>query len=112
MKQALQSEFFHTFPCCLFHRRNENQNVLKIQIVNWTLSYVATCLKILAFSSSLVTLKFSFHNFFKTRVLLKIFDTEFSYKLSYFKHLCLPAKMAAETVTGFPNSLKSKLIIS
>ena len=68
--------------------------------------------QILAFSSSLITLKFLFHNFFKTRVLLKIFDPKFSYKLSYFKHLCLTAKMAAETVTRFPNSLKSKLIIS
>ena len=54
--------------------------------------------KILAFSSSLATLKFSVHNFFETRVLLKIFETEFSYKLSYFEPLCLPAKMAAETV--------------
>ena len=54
--------------------------------------------KILAFSSSLVTLKFSVHNIFETRVLLKIFDAEFPYKLSYFEPLCLPAKMAAETV--------------
>ena len=97
----------------VFHRRNENQNVWKNSNYNWTLSYVATCLKILAFSSSLVTLKFSFHNSFKTRVLLKIFDTKFSYKLSYLKHLCLLAKMTTETVTiKFPNSLKSKLIIS
>ena len=29
---------------------------------------------------------------------LKIFDAEFPYKLSYFEPLCLPAKMAAETV--------------
>ena len=40
--------------------------------------------KILAFSSSLVTLKFSIHNIFETRVLLKIFDAEFPYKLSFF----------------------------
>ena len=54
---------------------------------------------ILALSSSFVTLKFSVHNFFETRVLLKIFDTEFPCKLSYFDPLCLPAKMAAKTVT-------------
>ena len=48
--------------------------------------------QVLAFSSSLVTLKFSFIKF------LKIFDAEFLYKLSYFEPLCLPAKMAAETV--------------
>ena len=35
---------------------------------------------------------------FKTRVLLKIFDAEFPYKLSYFEPLCLLAKMAAKTV--------------
>ena len=40
--------------------------------------------KILAFSSSHVTLKFSVHNFFETTVLLKIFDAEFRNKLSYF----------------------------
>ena len=54
--------------------------------------------QILALSSSLEILKFSFHNFFKTRVLLKIFDAEFPYKLSYFEPLCLLAKMAAKTV--------------
>ena len=54
--------------------------------------------KILAFSSSLVTLKLSVHKIFETRVLLKIFDVEFPYKLPYFEPLCLPAKMAAETV--------------
>ena len=54
--------------------------------------------KIFAFSSSVVTLKFSVHDIFETRVLLKIFDAEFPYKLSYFEPLCLPAKMAAETV--------------
>ena len=54
--------------------------------------------KIFAFSSSIVTLKFSVHDVFETRVLLKIFDAEFPYKLSYFEPLCLPAKMAAETV--------------
>ena len=37
--------------------------------------------QILAFSFSLVTLKFSIRNVFKTRVLLKIFDAEFPYKL-------------------------------
>ena len=52
----------------------------------------------LAFSSSLETLRFSVHNTFETRLLLKIFDAEFPYKLSYFESLCLPAKMAAETV--------------
>ena len=55
--------------------------------------------KILAFSCSIVTLKFSVHNFFETRVLLKIFHAEFLYKLSaYFELLCLLAKMAAKTV--------------
>ena len=52
----------------------------------------------LAFSSSLETLKFSVHNTFEIRLLLKIFDAEFPYKLSYLEPLCLPAKMAAETV--------------
>ena len=51
--------------------------------------------KILAVSSSLVS--FHFITFSKTRVLLKIFDTEFPYKLSYFEPLCLPVKMAAKT---------------
>ena len=62
--------------------------------------------KILAFSSYLVTLKFTIHNVFKTRVLLKIFDAEFPYKLSYkyFEPLCLFAKMAAKTVKR-PNGL-------
>ena len=41
--------------------------------------------KIFAFSSSIVTLKFSVHDVFETRV-------------NYFEPLCLPAKMAAETV--------------
>ena len=54
--------------------------------------------KSLTFSSSLVT-KFSINNAFKTRVLLKMFDAKFPYKLSYVEPLCLPAKMAAETVT-------------
>ena len=44
----------------------------------------------LAFSSSLITLKFSVHNIFETRVLLKIFDAKFPYKLSYFEPICLP----------------------
>ena len=39
--------------------------------------------KIWAFSSSLVTLKFSIHNDFKTRVLLEISDAEFPYKLLF-----------------------------
>ena len=56
--------------------------------------------QILLFSFSRVTLKFSFRNtFFKTRLLLKIFDAEFPYKRSYFEPLCRPAKMAAETVS-------------
>ena len=54
--------------------------------------------KILAFSSSLVTFKFSVRNIFETRLLLKIFDADLPYKLSYFEPLCLPAKRAAETV--------------
>ena len=47
--------------------------------------------KILAFNSSLVTLKFSVHNFLETRVLLQIFDAEF-HTNSYFEPFCLPAK--------------------
>ena len=45
-------------------------------------------------------IKFSIHNVFDTRVLLKIFDIEFPYKCvcSYFEQFCLPAKMASETV--------------
>ena len=43
-------------------------------------------------------IKFSIHNFFNTRVRLKIFDAEFPYKLSYFEPLYLLAKMAAKTV--------------
>ena len=54
--------------------------------------------KILVFSSSLVTLKFSVHNFFETGVLLKIFDAEFPYKLSYVEPLCLLNKLAAKTM--------------
>ena len=34
---------------------------------------------------------------FETRVLLKISDTESLYKHSYFKPLCLPAKMGTQT---------------
>ena len=56
--------------------------------------------QILAFSSSFLTSKFSIHNVFKTRVLLKIFDAEFPYKRSCFEPLCPPAKMAAEIVKG------------
>ena len=52
--------------------------------------------QILASSFSIVTLKFSIHNFFETRVLLKIFDIEFPYKCSYFEQLCLPTKMARD----------------
>ena len=61
--------------------------------------------KIFAFSSSVVTLKFSVHDIFETRVLLKIFDVEFPYKLFYFEPLCLPAKMAAETLIRSINEL-------
>ena len=43
--------------------------------------------QILAFSSSLVTLKFSIHDFLKTRVLLKIFDAKFPYKLLFWATL-------------------------
>ena len=53
---------------------------------------------IFAFSFSLVTLKFSIHNVFKTRVLLKISDIEFPNKCSYLEPFYLPAKMAAETM--------------
>ena len=54
--------------------------------------------QILVFSFSLVTLEFSIHNFFKTGMLLEIFDAEFPYKLSYFDPLCLLNKIAAKTV--------------
>ena len=54
--------------------------------------------QILEFSSSLITLKFSKHNVFETRMLFKIFDIEFPYKRSYFEPFCLPAKSASETV--------------
>ena len=54
--------------------------------------------KTLALSSSLVLLKFSVHNFFETKVLLKIFEAEFPYKLSYFVPFCQLTKMAAKTV--------------
>ena len=60
------------------------------------LSYAATCLKILVFSFSLVILEFSIHNFFKTRILLEIFDAEFPCKLSYFEPLCLLNKNGDE----------------
>ena len=53
--------------------------------------------QILVFSFSLVELEFSIHNFFKTRMLLEIFDAEFPCKLSYFEPLCLMNKMAAKT---------------
>ena len=43
-------------------------------------------------------IKISIHNFFKTRVLLKIFDAEFPNKPAYFEPLCLLAKMAVKTV--------------
>ena len=52
----------------------------------------------LVFSFSLVTLEFSIRNFFKTRMLLEIFDAEFPYKFSYFESLCQLNKMAAKTV--------------
>ena len=54
--------------------------------------------QILVFGFSLVTLEFSIHNFFKTRMLLEIFDAEFPYKLSYFEPLCQLNKKAAKTV--------------
>ena len=56
--------------------------------------------QILVFSFSLVTLEFSIHNFFKTRMLLEILDAEFPYKLSDFESLCQLNKMAAKTVKG------------
>ena len=54
--------------------------------------------QILVFSFSLVTFEFSINNFFKTRMLLEIFDAEFPYKPSYFEPLCLLNKMAAKNV--------------
>ena len=71
----------------------------RIQTVTTIDAFVCSYMpKILARSSSLVTLKFLVHNFFETKVLLKIFDTKFPYKLSYFEPLCLLNKMAAKTV--------------
>ena len=54
--------------------------------------------QILAISFTSVTLKFSIQNFLKTKVLLKIFDTEFANKRSliYSQPFCQPAKLAAE----------------
>ena len=54
--------------------------------------------QILVFSFFLITLEFSIHNFFKTKMLLdlEIFDAEFPYKLSYFESLCLLNKRAAK----------------
>ena len=52
----------------------------------------------LVFGFYLLTLEFSIHDCFKTRMLLEIFDAQFSYKLSYFEPLCLLNKMAAKTV--------------
>ena len=54
--------------------------------------------QILVFSFPLVTLEFSIHNLFKTRMLLEIFDAEFPYKLFYFEPLCLLNKTAVKTV--------------
>ena len=54
--------------------------------------------QILVFSFSLVTFEFSINNFFKTRMLLEIFDAEFPNKLSYFEPLCLLNKMATKNV--------------
>ena len=56
--------------------------------------------QILVFSFPLVTVEFSIHNFFKTRMLLEIFDAESPYKLSYFEPLCLLNKMATQSVKG------------
>ena len=54
--------------------------------------------QIWVFSFPLVTLEFSIHNFFETRMLLDIFDAKLPYKLSYFVPLCLLNKMAAKTM--------------
>ena len=81
------------------HQQNENQNKcmekFKLLLDTFVCSYMP---QTLAISSSLKTLRFSVHSTFETRLLLKIFDAEFPYKLSYFEPLCLPAKMAAETM--------------
>ena len=73
--------------------------LLKIVMLSGTIdAFVCSYMpQIFAFSSSLLTLKFSIHNA-KTKVLLKVFDAELPYKRSCFEPLCLPAKMAAETV--------------
>ena len=50
----------------------------------WLVAFVCGCMpQILVFSFSLGTVKSSIHNFFKTRMLLEIFDAEFPYKLSW-----------------------------
>ena len=54
--------------------------------------------QILEFSFSFITLKFSNHNIFETRMLLKIFDIQLPYKRSYFEPLSLPARMWSETM--------------
>ena len=97
--------FFHTFLCCLCFiggtkiKTKTTEKCIKIQIVTrrFRMRLYMYMPHILAFSSSLATLKFSIHNVFQTRMLLTIFDAECPYKLSYFEPLCLPAKMAAET---------------
>ena len=65
--------------------------------------------------NSIVTLKFSIHIFFKTRVLLKIFDIQFPFPNalipSHFGRselFCLLAKMASETVIR-PIALQGKV---
>ena len=42
--------------------------------------------------------KFPIHEFFRSHVLLKLFDIGFPYKHCYFKRVCLLVKMAWKTV--------------
>ena len=56
----------------------------KLQLDAFVCGYMP---KILVFSSSFITLKFSIHNDFKTRVLLKIFHAKFPYKLLFWATL-------------------------
>ena len=83
----------HTFAECNFKCRDEQSFPPVQQKILWQHSnFVSGNMpEILAFSFSLVTLKFSIQNFLKTKVLLKTFDTEFANKRSliYSQPFCM-----------------------
>ena len=85
MEAHTKASSFHTFLCCQLCFTGGTKiktNVWKLDV--FECGYMP---QILAFSFSLGTLKFLIHNFFKTRVLLKIFDAEFPYKLFFLATL-------------------------